>query len=104
MVFGEIKICPQAMAIQIWFRLFFLGSESCFLQRSEATGLAKILVIRKHLVRAGEMAQWLRALTAFSEDLGLSPSTHITVCTSSFGGLLPSSALCRHTCGAQTCM
>ena len=25
----------------------------------------------------GEMAQWLRALVAFTEDLELSPSTHI---------------------------
>ena len=30
-------------------------------------------------VRAGEMAQWERVLAALADDLGLIPSTHITI-------------------------
>lgn len=46
--------------------------------------------------KAGEMAHWLRALTALSQDLGLSPSTTwwLTVtCNSSAGDTTPPSGL-----------
>ena len=32
---------------------------------------------KKRLEGAGEIAQWLRVLTAFPEDLGSNPSTHM---------------------------
>ena len=49
--------------------------------------------------------QWLRALVAVSEDVGLVPSTHMAahnhLCvTLVLGGPMPSSDLCRH----QACM
>ena len=54
------------------------------------------------------MAQWLRTLTILSEDLGLTPNTHmvaITVCNSSSKG---SSVLIatdtRYVSGVQTYM
>jgi hypothetical protein len=39
-------------------------------------------------IEAGEMAQWLRALAPFPQDLDLIPSTHVGInnCTSSSRG------------------
>jgi hypothetical protein len=51
------------------------------------------------MLGAGEMTQWIRALTALSEDLGLIPSTHMVVqqsVTSVPGNLAP--GMRAHVC------
>ena len=56
----------------------------------------------RNSVRAGEVAQWLRALAALVEDLGSVPSTH-TVCNPIWCILLASMGI-RHACSAHTYM
>ena len=48
--------------------------------------------IRMIQLAAAEMAQWLKALAAFTESLGSAPSTHMVVQNHLFLGY-PSSAL-----------
>jgi hypothetical protein len=42
-------------------------------------GLVKLMVKRTRDTEAGEMAQWLRALTALPKVLSLNPSNHMVV-------------------------
>lgn len=61
--------------------------------------LDKGLEWKRHKEGAGDMAQWLKALAALAEDLGLIPRTHVSahnVCYSSPRDRMPSPDLPGH--------
>jgi hypothetical protein len=92
LVFMSQELCHDSPRCCLLFYLLVLGS-SVSLEMSLLNKISFLNCITKMIIGAGEMAQWLRALTALQKVLSSIPSNHMVAHNHLYWDLMPSSGV-----------